>query len=250
MSYLDAALGSFWQLTRHCQQDENEKLEMSCESGSLNIQLNAKLGHPDLLPFHHASAPPCKWKSSSQLRRQERRRHAAKTNVEEAKSTQNLSAEDIAPSKEAEKPKESFLEHENPQYSSYISPMINTEKPSQLFKFYHCDFVNVDSSVRHHMSITHKSFSCEYCNFYKMFSDIMKTHIQRKPHNVPSTHIIYYPFKYPLQKKNFDCAHPQYDPKFTKCLLRGEGCIHTANKYFLSVKVVINHQAQDHKEPA
>ena len=87
MSYLDVVLRSFWQLTRHWQQDENEKLEMSCESGSLNIQLNAKLGHPDLLPFHHLSAPPCKRKSPLQLCQQEPRRHAAKANVEEAKST-------------------------------------------------------------------------------------------------------------------------------------------------------------------
>ena len=50
------------------------------------------------------------------MRRQECRRHAAKINVEEAKPTQNLRAENIASSIEAEKPKESFLEHENPQY--------------------------------------------------------------------------------------------------------------------------------------
>ena len=52
-------------------------LEMSCEAGSLNIQLIAKLGHPDLLSFHHHYAPPCKRKSPSQLRQQDRRRHAA-----------------------------------------------------------------------------------------------------------------------------------------------------------------------------
>ena len=66
------------------------------------------------------------------------------------------------------------------------------------------------------------------------------------------THIIYSLFKYPLKTNDFDFdfAHSPYDPKFTKCLLKGEGCIHTADKYFSSVKVVINHQAQDHKEPA
>ena len=78
----DVALASFWQLTRHWQQGEIAKLEMSCEAGSLNIQLNAKLGHPDLLHFHHPSAPPCKKKSHSQPRRQERGHHAAKPNVE------------------------------------------------------------------------------------------------------------------------------------------------------------------------
>ena len=95
------------------------------------MQLNAKLGQPDLLHFHHPSAPPCKRKSSSQLRWQKRRRHAAKTYIEEAKSTQNLCAEDIAPSNEAEKPNKSILEYENPQYSFDISPCISIKKPSK-----------------------------------------------------------------------------------------------------------------------
>ena len=111
----DVALASFWQLTRHLQQGQAAKLEMSCEAGSLNIQLNAKLGQPDLLHFHHPSACPCKRKSSSQLRWQKRRHHAAKMYIEEAKSTQNVCAEYIATSNKAEKPKESFLEYENPQ---------------------------------------------------------------------------------------------------------------------------------------
>ena len=67
---------------------------MSCEDGSPNIQRNAKLRHPDLLHSHHHSAPPCKRKSPLQLRRQEHSLHATKTNVEEAKSTQSLSAEE------------------------------------------------------------------------------------------------------------------------------------------------------------
>ena len=104
-------------------------------------------------------------------------------------STQNLCAEDIAPSNEADKTKESFLKYENPQHSSDISPWINIEKPSKLFMFDHCDLVNVESSVRHHMSITLKPFQCEYCNLKNMFSDIMKTHIQSSYKNVPSTHI-------------------------------------------------------------
>mgnify|MGYP000197146409 CR=1 FL=1 len=60
-----------------------------------------------------------------------------KNNVDVSKSTQNLSAEDNNPSKEAKKPKESFLEHENPQYLSDISPMISTKKTSQLLRFDH-----------------------------------------------------------------------------------------------------------------
>ena len=117
------------------------------------------------------------------------------------KCTQILVTKDIAPSKEAEKPKESFLYHENPQYSSDMSPMIDTEKPSQLFFFYNCEFFNAESSVRRHMSITHISFQCEYCNFRNMISDIMKTHIQSNRKNVPSKHKIYSLFKYPSQEK-------------------------------------------------
>ena len=67
MPYLEVALASFWQLARHPQQGEAEELKMSCEARSINIRLNDKLGHPDLLPFHHPSAPSYKRKSPSQL---------------------------------------------------------------------------------------------------------------------------------------------------------------------------------------
>ena len=105
MFNLDVALASFWQLARHWKHGEAAALDMSCEAGSHNIQQNAKLGHPDLLHFHNPSAHPCKTKYPSQLCQQERRRHAAKTNVEDAKSTRNLSTEDISPRKKTEKPK-------------------------------------------------------------------------------------------------------------------------------------------------
>ena len=80
------ALASFWHLARHWQQDEGAKLEISKKKSQHTAESQA-------------------WTSPSQLLWEERRHHAAKTNVEEAKSTQNLSAEDIAPSKEADKPK-------------------------------------------------------------------------------------------------------------------------------------------------
>ena len=52
MCNLDVALASFWHLARYYwQQGEAAKLEMSCEAGSLNIQLNPKLGHP----FHNCA---------------------------------------------------------------------------------------------------------------------------------------------------------------------------------------------------
>ena len=42
-----------------------------------------------------------------------------------------------------------------------------------------------------------------------MFSDIVKTHIQSYHKNIPSTHLLYFLFKYPL-KKDFDwlCSFP------------------------------------------
>ena len=96
------------------------------------------------------------------------------------RSTQNLRKEDIAPSEDDEKPKESFLEHENPKYLLDISHMKNIENQSWLFKFDHCDFSNVESSVRCQMSVTHKPFQCECCNLKKMSSNIMKTYHDKK----------------------------------------------------------------------
>ena len=83
---LDVALVSFLQVARHWQDGEAAKLEITCQAGSLNIQLNTKLRHPDLLHFHHPSASP-------PLYLQESMRHAAKINAEEAKSSQNISAD-------------------------------------------------------------------------------------------------------------------------------------------------------------
>ena len=46
MCNLDVALASFWHLATPWPQGEAAKLEMSCEAGSLYIQLNPKPGHP------------------------------------------------------------------------------------------------------------------------------------------------------------------------------------------------------------
>ena len=86
ISNLDIAASSFCQLTRHWNQGQKAKLELSCEDRSLHMQLSALLGHPDQPHFpdpspHHPpplpSSPPFpshrKNKSPSQLRCQERR---------------------------------------------------------------------------------------------------------------------------------------------------------------------------------
>ena len=44
LSSLDVALASFWQLARNWQKGEVALLEISCEAGSLNIQLNVQNG--------------------------------------------------------------------------------------------------------------------------------------------------------------------------------------------------------------
>jgi hypothetical protein len=44
MSNLDVAVGSFWQLARHWKNGDKAKLELSCEDGSLQMQLSAVLG--------------------------------------------------------------------------------------------------------------------------------------------------------------------------------------------------------------
>ena len=64
---------------------------------------------------------------------------------------------------------------------------------------------------------------------------------------IPSTRFNMFILQIPSQEIYFDYALPTFDVKFTKSLLRGEGCIHTADKSFSSVEVVINHQTQHHK---
>ena len=56
MSNLDVALASFWQLARHWKQGDTAKLDLSRQAGSLELQLKAKLGHPDHL--HFPTPPP------------------------------------------------------------------------------------------------------------------------------------------------------------------------------------------------
>ena len=96
-----------WQLARHWKQGDKAKLELSCEDGSLHMQLSAVLGHPDLLHFPHpppphpppptsTPTPPVlkKKKSPSQLRRQERRRKEALDKAVEASATRNIIVEE------------------------------------------------------------------------------------------------------------------------------------------------------------
>ena len=63
MSNLDVSVSSFWQLARHWKSGGKAKLELTCEDGSLHIQLSAVLGDPDQPHFphpppHHPPHPP------------------------------------------------------------------------------------------------------------------------------------------------------------------------------------------------
>ena len=88
MLNLDIAVSSFWQLARHWKSGESAKLELECEGGNLNIQLSARLGHPDSVHFPTPSPAStqssCKRKSPSKLRRQKRRREEALHEAEKA----------------------------------------------------------------------------------------------------------------------------------------------------------------------
>ena len=120
VSNLDVAVSNFWQLARHWNQGHKAKLELSCEDGSLHMQLSALLGHPEqphfnqpLPPHHHPSpsSPPLltKKKTPSQVRRQERRQREAGKKADEANSkthipddSENNLSDSVAKPKEAE----------------------------------------------------------------------------------------------------------------------------------------------------
>ena len=48
---LDEAVSSFWQIARDWNQGNKAKLELSCEDGSLHLQLSDVVGHPDQPTF-------------------------------------------------------------------------------------------------------------------------------------------------------------------------------------------------------
>ena len=150
---LEVALGSFWQLARHWRQGESAKLELSCEDGNLQLQLSAKLGHPDSIHFPDpgpAPSPHVKKKSPSQLRRQERRRKEAVTEADKALTTPKPTeivitvSENITPidTKEA---------HESSNVAE--TPVLSTLP----FKCDQCEFVGAsEKGVKQHTRLKHR----------------------------------------------------------------------------------------------
>ena len=112
MINLELVLGSFWQLARHWKMGDTAKLELTCEGGNLQMNFSAKLGHPDLQHFQQEKSPPsstspfvtspslpCKRKTPSQLRRQDRRRRAALDKAAVKAATDMTAADKVATDK-------------------------------------------------------------------------------------------------------------------------------------------------------
>ena len=152
MMNLEVALGSFWQLARHWRQGESAKLELSCEDGNLQLQLSAKLGHPDSIHFPDpdpTSSPYVKKKSPSQLRRQERRKKEAEAKAGEALSTSKHTEIVINVSDSSQVDFKEALENSNVTEKS-IRPLIS-------FKCDQCDFLGVsEKGVKQHKRIKHR----------------------------------------------------------------------------------------------
>ena len=108
MSNLGVAVATFWQLARHRKNSEKTKLELSCKSKSLHIQLSAVLSHPEQQHFltPQSNVTLSKNKSPSQLRRQERRwQEALRANLATAKAFEEEARENAPVKKVVEKSK-------------------------------------------------------------------------------------------------------------------------------------------------
>ena len=248
-------------------------LNLSTNSGFLDISFNLGLGQPGA-PFCNSpsSTPPSRQRhrgpAQKERNRQRAARHQAAQSGEAPVTTASvetfppvvISPPVVIAQPATTVPVTTFPPETVPNEIvtapvtvsvSSIPPSVPSvapsEDPSQQFQCNHCDFVNYESAVRNHMKIFHKPIQCRYCNFEHVSSESIKEHILSSHKSVPSPHVTHSLSKLPLQKKDFYYAHPPYDPKFAKCLLRGEGCIHIANKYFSTVKIVINHQPKVHK---
>ena len=166
VSNLDVAVSSFWQLARHWNQGQKAKLELSCEGGSLHMQLSAVLGHPEQPHFPHpppAHPPPTvhpstpsvqpkqKNKSPSKIRRQERRY------LEASKSKENNIIQKEVSEKETPK-----IESSDEEDSKDISDSLNAktaEKTAPVNSYFNCDqcsFKGVSKNeVQQHTLVKH-----------------------------------------------------------------------------------------------
>ena len=93
MCSLEVTLAHFYQFAAHWKNGDQANLNLSCESGKLQLEFSTHLNHPDLQHFEKS-----KKSSSSRLRRQERRHPVTK----EAETTVKSEPTKIKESKIAE----------------------------------------------------------------------------------------------------------------------------------------------------
>ena len=218
MKNLEVALVNFWQLARHWKQGESAKLELSCEAGSLNLQLTAKLGHPDLEHFPPPSMPPppASWKrkSPSQVRRQERRqkeayeRAAADENASVKAAADKASADKAAADKAAadkaaadkaaadkaaaDKAAADKAAADKAAADKAISDKAEADKAAgdkhiavkikaKKFTCAKCDYVFESSeSFKNHMREKHRVFDCDVCGNSSSSERGLDTHIHNE----------------------------------------------------------------------
>ena len=144
MSNLDVAVASFWQLARHWKQGEKAEFQLSCEDGTLHMQMSAELGHPDKPHFPQPPQAPqtvhhsCKRKSPSQLRRQERRKIEAISKAEKMTPADNSDKEPNTPPEEPDQSKVSL-----PAASEFMCD--------------HCDYKNsTEKGLKQHIRMKHR----------------------------------------------------------------------------------------------
>ena len=170
VSNLDVAVSSFWQLARHWNQGTKAKLELSCEDGSLHMQLSAVLGHPDQPHFphppppHHPPPPPqppllTKKKTPSQLRRQEQRQCEARKKADEAMSKTHTtdSEKNVSDSDIVSKSKEGEIILEGEVEMPDVKQVVSSAETSSQFKCEECNYTNITvKGLAHHTRMKHR----------------------------------------------------------------------------------------------
>ena len=252
MLNIDVAVNSFWQFARFWRNGETAKFEMSCENGTIEMNISSKLGHPDLLHFPPPPPPPptippppFKRKNASQLQRKERRQQTqAQENIDDDLET--LEEPDIESEANVTHVKICSSSTSPPHTLPPLLPRIHlplqgqpfsspshlpTSTPSLLsnqtsFECTKCvDIFQNEEALQTHMMINHTTpvnmnkldylrvFKCEACYFESSNINEIEAHIKI---HIP-LHISL--LKPPLRKQDFGAfAHPPFESTFTQCL--------------------------------
>ena len=176
MLNIDVAVIRLLQLARFWRNRETANFEMSCENSTIEMNISAKLGHPDHLHFPPPipppptiPSPPFKRKTASQLQRKERRQQ---------NQAQENRDDDLETAEEPDIESEANIIHVQPiSFPSHLP----TSTPSLLsnptsFKCTKCeDIFQNEEALQTHMMSRHtesmsklddmRVFKCEACNF-------------------------------------------------------------------------------------